>query len=85
MKLLVSNALRIPGRGTVLVTEVQDGDAPLLTAGQVLNVDNHHVLVRAVERHGSDHHHVGLVMADGIMPADLQLPTTATVRIELEE
>ena len=85
MKVRVTSVLRIPGRGTVLV--IESVDEPLtdenLRRGDMICVDSHNILIRAVERHAGDTKNVGLVVADAIMPSDIEraLPINASIRV----
>lgn len=89
IKVQITYALRIPGRGTVLITEGSPAEVERITKGDYLILPDRQIPIYAVERNRLQFdetviptREAGLVVADGIKPADLAFPTDAIIRKE---
>lgn len=77
-ELAIEEALRIPGRGTVLIaTEVPANRT--LHLGDTLFICGHRAKVRGIEMRRVGDRSCGIVVANDVLPKDLDLPATATV------
>ena len=89
IKVQITDALRITGRGTVLIAEGSPAEVERITKGDYLILPDRQIPIYAVERNHMQldetvipTREAGLVVADGIKPADLAFPTDAAIRKE---
>jgi len=73
----ITETLVIPGRGTVLIAELQN--AHQIAEGDMLVLSDRRIPIRAIERLPSVPYEVGLVMGNGVKPVDINYPLNVII------
>lgn len=73
----ITETLVIPGRGTVLIAELQN--AQQIAAGDMLVLSGRRIPIRAIERLPTVPYEAGLVMGNGVKPADINYPLNVII------
>ena len=77
IKVKITEAFRITGRGTVLMAN--GDDITKIHKGDNLKISDREIPIYGVESVACDKSNAGLVMGGGILPKDLELPCDAEV------